>query len=89
MPIPPRDEAIILAEIESLRTAMTSGTSSVEYEGRKVQYRSLTEMTRALSILERELGAANDEAAPIKRRYAEFHRGYRDSRADETEFEEP
>lgn len=76
---------MILAELAALQTAMTSGASSVEYEGRKVTYRSLTEMTRAKSILERELAAVNDGAPRNNRKFAQFHRGYRDSIADSEE----
>lgn len=83
MPPPPRAESVILAELAAIRTAMTSGASAVEYEGRKVTYRSMTEMTRAESLLVRELAEVRGDPSPGgTRRFAQFHRGYRDSIAD-------
>lgn len=89
MPAPPRPKATILAEINTLRAAIGTGALSVEYEGRKVTYRSLGEMTRSLAQLERELALASGERLPNRRKYAEFHRAYRDSLADDPRFDPP
>lgn len=61
---------------------MTSGALSVEYEGRKVTYRSLTEMLRTEVLLTRELADAKNEPAAPTRTFASFRRGYRNSIAD-------
>lgn len=77
MPASSRSSTIIEAEIHAVRAALGTGALSVEYEGRKVTYRSLSEMTRTIAQLERELAAATNVALPNRRKYAEFHRGYR------------
>lgn len=87
VPAYPRAESIITAEINAIRAAIGTGALSVEYEGRKVTYRSLAEMTRSIAQLERELTDARGERQPPRRRFAEFHRGYRTSKADDPRYD--
>lgn len=44
--------AEIVAARQALTEAITSGVRVVEYSDRKVEYRSLTEMQRALGLLD-------------------------------------
>jgi len=41
-------------DIEALRSAMRKGVQTVEYDGRRVTYRSIAEMREVLQDMERE-----------------------------------
>lgn len=66
----------IEAQIESLREAMAGGVLSIEYQGRKVTYRSMAEMRQAMALLKDQLAEANGSTCGTQRRFAVFNRGY-------------
>lgn len=43
------------AQVDSLRDAYVRGVLTVEHAGKKVTYRSLSEMARLLALMERDL----------------------------------
>lgn len=45
------------ARLEELERQRTSGVARVSYEGRTVEYRGLTEIDRAISILKGQISA--------------------------------
>lgn len=53
------------AQLAALRAALTSGTLTVEYDGKRVTYRSLAEIERAISIVSASL---DRDAGTVKRR---------------------
>jgi hypothetical protein len=48
--------AYTLAQIEALRAALISGTTRVSYDGKSVEYRSLSELMIILERAEIDLG---------------------------------
>jgi len=46
----------IQAELDAISTAISSGATRVSYDGKSVEYRSLTEMRSVRDALMRELG---------------------------------
>ncbi len=46
----------VQAELDAISTAISSGATRVSYDGKSVEYRSLTEMRSVRDALMRELG---------------------------------
>lgn len=44
------------AQLDALESALVNGTLSVEFEGKRVTYRSLAEIERAMSVVKKGLG---------------------------------
>ena len=57
--------AELKARREALSTSRASGVARVSYDGRTVDYRSLSEIDRAIEALDREIAAA--EGRPLIR----------------------
>ena len=64
---------VISARIEQLEKLKANGFARVTYEGRTVEYRSLSEIERAIASLRDQLAAA-DPAPPRRVVYA-YQRG--------------
>lgn len=62
-----------IEQYETLKAAVASGVTSVNYGDKTVSYRSLTEMKEILRMMREELFP---EAIPRRRRYASVDRGY-------------
>jgi hypothetical protein len=58
-------------QYNDLVAAIAEGVTTVMSNGRRVEYRSLTEMMKLKSVMEEELGAAG---AGRRRHYASFRR---------------
>jgi hypothetical protein len=58
-------------QYNDLVAAIAEGVTTVMSNGRRVEYRSLTEMMKLKSVIEEELGAAG---AGRRRHYASFRR---------------
>jgi hypothetical protein len=58
-------------QYEDLVAAIAEGVTTVMSNGRRLEYRSLTEMMKLKSVMEEELGAAG---AGRRRHYASFRR---------------
>jgi hypothetical protein len=68
---------IVQADIDALVAAKATGALSVEYEGRKVQYRSLAELNATLADLDDELTEAQgNKPARGRRKLASVRSGY-------------
>jgi hypothetical protein len=48
--------AYTTSQLQALQDAVASGTLSVEFEGKKVTYRSLDDMQRVIAIIQADLG---------------------------------
>ncbi len=48
--------AYVLADLEKLEAAVASGALEVEYNDRKVRYRSMEDLKEAIQIVKRGLG---------------------------------
>jgi hypothetical protein len=58
-------------QYDDLVAAIAEGVTTVMSNGRRLEYRSLSEMMKLKSVMEEELGAAG---AGRRRRYASFRR---------------
>lgn len=65
--------AYTLEQHTILKDAIASGVTVVKYGDKDVQYRSLTEMLKILSIMESELGL---NTSVNRRKYVEQGRGF-------------
>jgi hypothetical protein len=72
--------AFTLAMLDTIETAIASGTLSCSYEGKSVTYRSLDEMLRVRSIMRTSLGLSKKGATVL----AAHDRGYGGSRPRDT-----
>ncbi|HEY8708748.1 MAG TPA: hypothetical protein VIM34_12210 [Burkholderiaceae bacterium] len=59
---------------QALQEAIANGALTVDFNGRRVTYRSLDEMMRILSLMERDLGG--NQVPNDRRRYASFSKGH-------------
>jgi len=50
--------AFTLTQLDAIETAIASGELLVEYEGKKVQYRSMADLMQAMNTVRAELIAA-------------------------------
>lgn len=55
VPTVPISEIYTDTQLRALRAALASGALTVEYDGKRVQYRSLTDMERIITLMEIEL----------------------------------
>jgi len=53
------------AQLAALRAALASGTLTVEYDGKRITYRSLAEIQQAIAIVSSSL---DRDAGTVKRR---------------------
>lgn len=44
------------AQLDTIEAAIAQGATSVEYDGKKVEYRSLTDMMRVRDLMRKSLG---------------------------------
>ena len=51
------------ADVTALKTAIASGELSVQFADRRVQYRSIDELQRALKLVEAEVNSATVSAS--------------------------
>jgi hypothetical protein len=58
-------------QLNALRAAYAAGATSVEYNGKRVQYRTLEEMERLIAVIERELSGSTAKRFSL----ASFSRG--------------
>lgn len=65
--------AYTLEQYTTLKDAIAMGVTVVKYGDKDVQYRSLTEMLKILSIMEAELFSSN---TVNRRKYVEQDRGF-------------
>lgn len=56
--------AFTIAQLDAIDAALTSGELIVEYEGKKVQYRSMADLMQARELVRAELIAAGQLAPP-------------------------
>lgn len=56
--------AFTLTQLDAIESALASGELAIEYEGKKVQYRSMADLVTARNILRAELIAAGQLAPP-------------------------
>ena len=56
--------AFTLAQLDAIETAMASGELLVEYEGKKVQYRSMGDLVTARNLVRAELIASGQLVVP-------------------------
>ena len=62
-------------QLAAIEAAIASGELSVEYDGKRVQYRSMSELMKARDTIKGELEAAGTLAVAYPRRsYATFTR---------------
>lgn len=48
------------AQLDASRAALAAGVSIVQFEGRRMEYRSLDELQRIIEIMQRDLGQAQN-----------------------------
>lgn len=67
--------AITQADKDRLEQAVTLGELTVEIEGKRVTYRSMSELLQALAYVDGELQKQAGTAAQNRMAYASFYRG--------------
>ena len=70
----PKEE--ILRDLAAVKRMIGRGVLSMAYDGRSVTYRTMDEMIRARTNLEKELAEVDGDTAPGFRRYSFFEKGY-------------
>jgi hypothetical protein len=65
--------AITQAQIDTLEAAIAEGALIVQYQDKKVEYRSLDDMLRTLDWMKKQAGIVG--AGDGRRRYASFSKG--------------
>ena len=55
--------ALTQTDVDRLKNAMATGVLTVEYEGRRVTYRSQAELERALALAQEDVAQATAEGA--------------------------
>jgi hypothetical protein len=48
-------------QLDALQAALATGTLTVEFDGKRVTYRSLDEIQRAIEIIKKDLGQATKD----------------------------
>lgn len=66
--------AYTTTQLAALQAALASGELSVEYDGKKVQYRSIAELERAIAVVQGALEAAGTVTAVPRRSVAAYSR---------------
>ena len=66
--------AYTTTQLAALQAALASGELSVEYDGKKVQYRSISELERAIAVVQGALEAAGTFTAVPRRSLAAHSR---------------
>ena len=64
--------AFTLDQLNALDAAIASGTKSVKYADKEVEYQSLADMLRVRDLMAQELGLTT---AASKRKYASYNKG--------------
>lgn len=57
--------AFTQTDIDRLKAAMASGVLTVEIEGKRITYRSMAELERALARAEAEVAAASNSSVTV------------------------
>lgn len=65
--------AVTQAQVDALKEALANNRLEIEFEGRRLKYRSVDEIIKAIGFLETELEKASPTATP-GRVYAGFSR---------------
>jgi hypothetical protein len=66
--------AYTTTQLAALQAALASGELSVEYDGKKVGYRSVAELERAISVVQGALEAGGTLASTPRRSVAAYSR---------------
>jgi hypothetical protein len=56
--------ALTQTDLDNLKSALAKGQLEVEYEGRRVKYRSIAELKEAIGYVEMELAKNSSSAKP-------------------------
>jgi len=64
--------AFTATQLQALQDALTSGELTVEFDGKRVTYRSIAELKAAIAVVEDALAAAGELTAPTRISYASF-----------------
>ena len=62
--------AYTAAQLQALQDALASGELTVEFDGKRVTYRSIAELKAAIAVVEDALAAAGEVTAPTRVSYA-------------------
>lgn len=71
-----RSKQEIESDLAAINRMIGRGVLSLTYDGRSVTYRSMDEMIRARTNLEKELAESEGDDAPGFRKYSFFQKGY-------------
>jgi len=66
--------AITQAQVDALEAAMMRGELTVEHDGKRVTYRSVDDMQKAIAYGKQQLADAANGGSPTTQSYAEFSR---------------
>jgi len=66
--------AYTTTQLAALQAALASGELSVEYDGKKVQYRSVAELERAIAVVQGALETAGTLTQTPRRSLAAYSR---------------
>lgn len=64
-------------DLQALERAISEGAKVVQYQDRRVEYQSLSDMLRLRSIMRAELGMTTTQSGIGARRYASHTKGLR------------
>jgi len=62
------------AQLNAIKEAFASGTLTVDYDGKRVTYRSLREMKEIIATIEAELAGTGQDKRPVAG-FVRFSRG--------------
>ncbi len=66
--------AYTTTQLEAVEAAIATGELTVEYDGKRVTYRSMTELIQARDLIRAELVAAGQLTGTSRISYAQFSR---------------
>lgn len=70
--------ALSQSDVDRLEAAVARGELTVEYDGRRVTYRSMNELLQALAYVKGEVQNQAGSAQQNRMSYVQFDRGLRD-----------
>lgn len=59
-------------QLEALRAALASGSLTVEYGDRRITYRSISELQKAIQIVNEAVNPPPGGGPPVRRSFARF-----------------
>lgn len=65
--------ALQQSDLSALETALATGELTVEYDGKKVTFRSVDELLKAIAYVKQQIGEAS-VSAPVTQSFASFYR---------------